>query len=79
MAKRLRQFEFPGMPTRHSERRASSVFARQAFALMYRTASGDIDAALADRIMAHPQRHLLVDFEAVRQWNPTIKTVHEYN
>lgn len=59
--------------------RASDVFARQAFALMYRVASGDIDANLAGRIMAHPRRHLLVDFERTRQWSPKIKNVYELN
>jgi len=70
---RLRQYEFPGMPTRHFERRASDQFARWGFALIYRTLDGDIDIGLANRLIVHPRKQLLIDFQETRDWNPRIQ------
>ena len=76
---RLKQFEFPGLPTRHSQPRAKEAYAKDAFALMHSVAENIIDSDLARRIMAHPRRQLLIDFDAVPKWNSQIKTVHAPN
>lgn len=66
---------------RWGEHPASQDFAKDAFTLMHRVTDGDIDSELANRIMMHPRRHLLVDFEATRRWSATIRrrSVYEFN
>ena len=73
MPKQLGQLEFPGMPIRRIERRASNTFAQQFFILMHCVAMGNLDSIIANRIMREPRRHLLVDFEAVRNWNTELQ------